>query len=386
MPQIFDNVPLTGTRLTQDGYLIADVKAGRVGIQQYAGVEVDRPDLDVVRVYRSEEEVFKDEAMASFTSLPVTIDHPPSLVSAKTWRHFAVGFTGESVARDGGYIRVPLALKDADAISRVTTGDKRELSFGYTCDLDFTAGKTADGKEYDAIQRNIRGNHLAIVSAGRAGRDCRIGDGSLEGNKMLKQITVDGIPVETTDAGATVVKTLQDRIAEHVASNLKLTVDHKAALATKDAEIATLTAKLVDKDKETGAKDAEIATLKAQVSDATKIDALVAERSDVITKAKALDASFDPAGKTNADIRKVVVQKALGDAAVVNRSDDYIMASFDRLVEMRGTQPSYGSQTNDAFRQTMQTAPVLDRDNGRTTEFQKLLADQAKAWQTTGNA
>lgn len=39
-------------RRTADGYLVADVRAARTGIQQYRAVEVGRPELDVVNVYR----------------------------------------------------------------------------------------------------------------------------------------------------------------------------------------------------------------------------------------------------------------------------------------------------------------------------------------------
>jgi hypothetical protein len=84
--------------------MVADVRAGRIGIQKYRGVEVNKPDLDLVRVYRPETEVFNKETMASFTSVTVTKDHPPTLIDSTNWKKFAVGFTGETVFQ-GRWIR-----------------------------------------------------------------------------------------------------------------------------------------------------------------------------------------------------------------------------------------------------------------------------------------
>ncbi|MBP1845913.1 hypothetical protein J2046_004187 [Rhizobium petrolearium] len=63
--QLFDAVILDGLRRTQDGYLVADARVARTGIQLYTGPEVDPEnkhgfrDKAVVRVYRPEEEVFE---------------------------------------------------------------------------------------------------------------------------------------------------------------------------------------------------------------------------------------------------------------------------------------------------------------------------------------
>jgi hypothetical protein len=52
---------------------------------------------------------------------------------------------------------------------------KRELSAGYRCLYEVTAG-VWNGLHYDAIQRNIRGNHLALVTEGRMGPDVAVMD------------------------------------------------------------------------------------------------------------------------------------------------------------------------------------------------------------------
>jgi hypothetical protein len=379
--QLFDTLKIEKPRRTSDGYLVADVRAGRVGIQTYRGVEVGKPEQHLVRVYRPEEEVFKDAAMASFTSIPVTLDHPSELVSSKNWRKFAVGFTGEGIARDGGFLRVPLTLKDEDAIAAVDSG-KRELSFGYTCDLDFTAGVTEDGQEYDAVQRSLHGNHLAIVNAGRAGPECRIGDNSTHGGQAmagenLKTITVDGIPVVATDAAATVIDTLQKRIEKADKDRQDLVTVHNAQLATKDAEIAA-------KDKELGTKDGEINDLKGKVLDAKAIDALVAERAAVLAKAQVVATDGDYAGKTVQEVRRAAVAKKLGDAAVAGKSDDYVEALFDREAAGSAQTASVGS---DPIRDSLLGASPAPAGEAaaRKAAFDAMMAAKQNAWQNPLN-
>lgn len=323
-----DKIALSGTRRTGDGYLVADARVARTGIQTYLGREVGKPEMEQVRVFRPEAEVFSDKALASFAHRPVTNDHPAEAVGARNWKQHSVGMTGGDIARDGEFVRVPMTLMDQAAIDAVDAG-KRELSMGYACDLDFTAGTTPAGEAYDAIQKNIRGNHLAIVDAGRAGPQCRIGDSwpaiTKDHPMNLKTVTVDGIPIEVTDQGATVITTLLGRLADAAKANETLATDHAAALSAKDKELA--------------AKDAEIDKLKANQLDANKIDQLAADRAAIVADARKVVADFDAAGKTNAQVKRAVVVAKLGDA-MKDKSDDYIEARFDGLVaDAAGSDP-----------------------------------------------
>ena len=304
--QLADSLPLMNARLASDGSLLAEVRAARSGLYTYRGAEIGRPDLDAVRVYRPETETFSKPTLDSLSSLTVTHDHPPEgVVTPRNWKRVAVGWTGEDVIRDGGFVRVPLILKDEDTIDAVRAG-KRELSFGYLCDFDFTPGKTKGGEAYDAVQKDLRGNHLAIVERGRAGRECAF-DKDGEAPMATRMITVDGpggskLPVEVTDAAATVIDGLQRHTATLTTDNIRLIADHKTAMDAKDLEVSKLKEQL-------GAKDAELTETKKKIPDAAATDALVAERVDVIGKATSLVGDFDPTGKSNDDIRKFVVEK-----------------------------------------------------------------------------
>lgn len=336
-----DAVALKGSRVTNDGYLVVDAAIARTGIQNYAGSEIGRPDLDTVRVFRPEAEVFSDRAMASFAHRPVTDDHPSEMVSAANWKQHAVGMTGDTVVRDGDHLRVPFTLMDAESIQRVRDG-KRELSAGYVADVDWTPGETPSGEPYDASLIKIRGNHLAIVSRGRAGATCRIGDswGHIQTEKptmaeTTRAVVVDSVTYQMTDQAAQLVEKLTRDLADATSAVTSkdgqiaaLTAGHASALAVKDGEAAALKAA---HDGVVAAKDAEIARL-ASLSDADALDAQIEARSAVAAIARrVLGDGFDPKGKSIADMQAAVVTRRLGDAAVAGKPAEFIAAAYETL-------------------------------------------------------
>jgi uncharacterized protein len=303
-----DALTVDGLKRTRDGYLTGSVRASRTGIQTYSGAEVGKPEMATVRVYRPESEVFKKDAMASFTTIPVTVDHPAIAVTADNWRQFAVGSTGEDIARDGDFIRVPIIVKDAAAIRQIENG-KRQLSMGYTCDLKWETGTTDGGFTYDAIQTNLVGNHLAIVDQARGGPDLII-DGD---TKHMKTVLIDGHSVEVSDAAEIAVKNLLDKF---------LAAD--TARKTAETAVGTLTAQV-------STKDGEIAALTKQVADGkmtpAQLDAAVAARVKVIDAAKRVFPAVVTDGKTEAEIKKSAVVSKLGDAAAT-MNDQAIDGAF----------------------------------------------------------
>jgi len=170
---ITDRLTIDGKpRKTTEGFLVTEVRVARTGIQHYTGREADPQnengmrDAASVAIYRDEAEVFSTDSMQSFSMVDITVDHPPEAVTADNWRRYSVGVTGEHIARDGEYIRIPMMLKDADAIRAVEAG-KRELSVGYSTKLVWTKGITPDGLHYDAKQTIIRAN-IHIICCMRA--------------------------------------------------------------------------------------------------------------------------------------------------------------------------------------------------------------------------
>lgn len=151
-----------------DGRLRADAYITKTGVFEYLD---DRG--RVRRELRLPEEVFAPESLASFAQVPVTDDHPPALLTAKTSKEYMVGMTGENVLRDNDHVRTSLAVTHGDTIRKMEAG-KQEVSCGYSCDVDETPGEHPIFGRYDAVQRNIRGNHVAIVDSARAGKSARV--------------------------------------------------------------------------------------------------------------------------------------------------------------------------------------------------------------------
>lgn len=321
------------THTIDGGYLVTVARSVRTGIQRYLGSEMGLDGVDFIDVYRPEEEVFSNDSLASFSHAPITIDHPKEMVDSKNWGYLAVGEVSTAAKKDGEWVMLPLILKDQAAIDALRSG-KKELSAGYNSEIEFVDGVAPDGTPYQAVQRNIRINHLALVDRARAGSKARIEDGASKwgispkqmdskgdsdmSNQAMKTVLVDGISIETTDQGAQVIAKLQDSIA-------KLTADHEKAIADKDVEIAT-------KDKEIADKDVKIKGLEDKVLDESALDARVTARADLIAKAKMVDADVKTDGLSDAAIRRAVVVASVGDS-VKDKSDAYIEARFDHLVE-----------------------------------------------------
>lgn len=117
------------------------------------------------------EEVFSDAALASFEGKPTTDDHPPELLTPDTASMYEKGHAQN--IRKGtdeweGYVIADLHIHDRGLIDAIQRG-KREISCGYECEY------VSDGSGAFS-QKNIRGNHIAVVNRGRAGKRAAILD------------------------------------------------------------------------------------------------------------------------------------------------------------------------------------------------------------------
>lgn len=296
----YDRAKIAGTaRITKDGYFVADALVARANnIQDYLASELgltDRAPTDIVRVFRPADEVFHKDALASLAHRPVTLDHPSVPVQASNWKSFAVGDVGDEIMRDGEFVRVPIKIMDSSAIDSIKS-DRREFSLGYTAEMVAQPG-VHDGQSYDFVAKNFRYNHLAAVARARGGESLRIVDERSQ-EKNVKTITLDGLPVNLGDAAAVeaaIVK-LQDAATKA-----------EAALADAKTQVSTLTGEKV-------ALETALADAKAKAEPAA-LDKLVADRAALVTQAKAIKADIVTDGKTDAEIRRAVVQARIGDKA-----------------------------------------------------------------------
>lgn len=208
---------------TPEGYILAiGVRIGRVGEMEYARGETPiEPGPDgIVHISRSAEELFKPETIASFEGKPLTIQHPTEFVNPNNWRNLAKGIM-KNVRRGKGETADDLVcdilITDSHAISLVKNG-LRQLSCGYEAEYVQTGEGTGE-------QKNIVGNHLALVEEGRAGDAYAIRDekGVVRMNKKV---------AETLKA--LFGKTIDEAVAKEEKTSKSKSKDKKKAAKTGD--------------------------------------------------------------------------------------------------------------------------------------------------------
>ncbi len=204
-----DSIPLDETYWTKEGYLIDHPVVTSTGIFEY-----QNPDGTTRRELRLPEEVFDPASLASYKGKPVILTHEAGVVDKRNVDQEHIGTILSEGYQDGENVRAEIIIHDTDIMKK---SGLRELSLGYALDLDRTPG-VWKGQPYDAIQRNIRINHLALVEKARAGEKARLNiDGfvrKLKGGKknMANTNRNDGTPMTPEDLAAT-IKAYKDRQA-----------------------------------------------------------------------------------------------------------------------------------------------------------------------------
>lgn len=173
--------------VTPEGFLVChDVPIARTGTQLYTPEEIPlEPSPDgLVRIDRLPEEVFREETIASFEGKAVTVEHPDEFVTPDNWKNLSVGFV-QNVRQGGGIdddlLIADLVITDPGAIEYVNN-ELPEVSAGYEAEYE----QTEPGR---GLQREIVGNHIALVERGRAGPRCSIQDHLKETDMSKKKVS-----------------------------------------------------------------------------------------------------------------------------------------------------------------------------------------------------
>ncbi|CAB4154568.1 Uncharacterised conserved protein UCP029215 [uncultured Caudovirales phage] len=342
----YDVAPIEKYELTPEGYLRCWSTIARTGVQMYTD-----SDGSIRREYRPESEVASPESLASFAGKAITLEHPKVLLDSTNTKDYQIGFSGTEVVYDNGFVRAVMTITDQDAIERIMRGDAKEVSAGYRVNYEANAGVTDSGENYDGIQKEISGNHIAVVRRGRAGPQVKLhldrldaADPSLitpiEEPSMTAKVNFDGAEFEVTESVALAV-TKEREDAKMSYEGMKKKYDElQAAADSMKADMASMEKEMKAKqDSAEGRADAlaeENTALKADLDGAKQVnvDSLVEERIALIDQARtSLDSAFDFAGKSAREIMEASIKAVRGDADLSVRSDDYVTAMFDTLVE-----------------------------------------------------
>ena len=345
----YDFSPIEKYEVTPEGYLRAWASIARTGIQLYTDA-----DGSVRREYRPKDEVASPESLASFAGKAITSEHPPVLLDAENTKDYQVGFSGTEVVYDNGFVKAVMTITDKDAIDRIMRGDAREVSAGYRVSYDPTPGVTDSGEHYDGIQKEIVGNHIAVVRRGRAGPQVKLhldrqdaADPSLfsieEKTTMSAKVVFDGAEFEVSESVALAI-TKEREDARMSYEDMKKKYDGMMAEASKmkeemDAMEKELKGKMDAAEGRADALAEQVEELTAELAAAKEInlDSMVEERLALVEKAKpVLDSAYSFAGKTAREVMVDAIKAVRGDELDLSeKSDDYVQAMFDTLSEGR---------------------------------------------------
>ena len=359
---------------TAQGFLKIPATLAKVGIYNYT-----REDGVPRRELIPHEEVFNTESMNSLSDCPVTLNHPPEKVNPKNVNFYQVGHVATNLKkRENKFIDGNTIVTSQNAIDEVTSDyGPVELSSGYTNDLIIEPG-IYNGQHYDAIQRNIRYNHVAIVHRGRHGHDVKLSLNSLEPifieDKKMFKLTINSQEFEITS------QTTFNAISAHI----KELTDKNKALETTNSELTTSLERskenLREERKDRDTLEARYDQLKADNKKMTEnakpkndeIKTLVNERVKILKVAETLNSKVEESKQVkldemeNSELKKFCISTLNSDVDLKDKNGAYIDARFDIITE------------------NIETQKEVDDDNNRTFEFDNLN-NQKETTTTTNN-
>lgn len=300
-----------------DGRLRVDAVITRSGVFEYR-----QPDGTIRKEYRPPAEVFRADALESFSLAPVTDEHPPEMVTVDNIDKYSRGTAGENMRRDGDHVVATLMITNKDLIAKMDAG-KKEISCGYNVDLDETPGTTPEGQRYDAVQRGILGNHIAVVNVGRAGPEvCARLDSAAE----------QGAEVQPSKGKIKMDPELEKALIEQGKAELRADTA-EAKLADTQKQLSAMEAQL-DAEK-VRADEAEAKAEKIRTDSGEDFQTRVDARVDLLLFAKPLLGEEFRADASDLELKISCVEKIDGQEIKESKREDaaYIQARFDYAVE-----------------------------------------------------
>ena len=342
--QRYDSLQLVaGAVIDTDGFMRDSPIVARTGVYEYRN-----PDGTIRREYRPADEVFASDALNSFRGKPITVLHPKKgkITAANAFGTAIGSILSDGYPKDEKYVACDIVIFAPDKI-----GKHRELSLGYRCDCEETPGVSPDGQAYDAIQRNIRINHLAVVPVARAGMKARLncdGDEIIEseGTQNMSKFKIDGVEHEVPEAVANYITALQSR-ADAAEAGLTATKETLAGVTASKTELQTkLDAMTGERDGVQGKLDAMTAerdSLKSKVDAAeadkkAAVDKAVEDTKKEVKERAELEADAKKAkcdntdGMDNKALKIAIIKAVRGDSLNFDgKSDDYVNAYYDSI-------------------------------------------------------
>ena len=278
----------------------------RVGVFDYSGRQLGfktEPEASkIYKVYRPAEELGNPQTLESFKLVPWVDEHAmlgpeaqkimPSVALPAEQKGIG-GVIGQDIEFDGDTLYGNVKVF-SDAHRALIDSGKVELSAGYRCKYDMTPGVHPVFGAYDAVQRNIRGNHLASVKEGRMGPSVAVMD-SFTFTFDAKDATMADPENKPAAGGGASSMTLEECT--------KMLADMAPQLAKLQAAFAALSAPPVDPVVDATAKPADPAAATPAAVDAAAAAAVPAALDAVKTGMDSLTATVAGIAKSVAEIK-----------------------------------------------------------------------------------
>lgn len=350
-----DRGPLLRPHVRADGVMLVEGIAVREGVLEYR-----RADGSTFREFVPLATIL--DSAGGLARLPLTLQHPDGEVTRDNVGALGVGdVDGEVLVEDGGFVRVKLAIRRADALDAVARGTQ-ELSPGYVTQIDSTPGTHPVYGPYDATQIARRYNHLALVDQARGGPEVRIRADGVATTSITSPVAPSARGVHVNSGFLPILSFLGiTRRIDSDESALSLIEASLRARADADEEAAVAAATA---DAETTALQEALATatsalaaLQAELDAAASTAAAEVEKADHanLSPFAASLGLFPSATPRARDLRAAIAARHLGQALKADASDAYV----DAIVDIARTQGTRGDGRVDG-RQAWDTADRVD--------------------------
>lgn len=351
---------------TPEGYLRVRATIGKSGVFTY------KTPNGIRREYRPPEEVVNDQSIASFVGKVVTNEHPgypeaAHLVDIENTSKFRRGTVLSASAAGDGRVDAWIQIEDSELIAAIESRKQTQISPGYTLGtIEDTPGISPEGERYDAIQRRVSGNHVAVTRLGRQGPDVSIRFDSADAGFEVEAEPETQRSVPQAPAPKQEKSTMQVRFDGFVVE-----------LEDRDGQIVNKA--LADRDSKLESEKARADSL------AKERDELQARADQADAKIKELEASVSPeAMRARMDSRLELERNAikiLGD----EKSEDLRKASDEDVKKavVANKFPNVTAKLDSCSADYLEGmyAAALEQP-----EVRKPATDGAKLWQTLGGA
>lgn len=339
----FDRVeisPETLQRLAATGFLTYEFVAAKPGVYPYYDNELER----VVYELKHPDDLLRPEVVSQLNHLPITEDHPSEMVNLDN-SYLVMGVTHSDSRIEDGVLLGSGTVFEPGLVAKIVNHQKDGCSVGFVCELVDEIGDY-EGQRYERRQTNFKFNHLAMCALPRCGPDCVARVDSLDKDAdVAVQVMDEAVPLLNERRQVKEMKKIRIDSAE-----FEVPDEVAAKLEQQNGQISEVQGRLDAREDEVKRLREENDTLKKQTVPAEKIDELVEARAKLLEAAQGFVAGeYDGKGKTERQIKiDCIAAFSGGKFTGDGRSDDYINARFDTMLEMHeqlqhGTHESLGN-------------------------------------------